>query len=296
MADNSYDEACRYLAKCAGGAMVRWMLGLSEADVAFDALVESAQVLPGTKERICDAVAAVRDQRRGGFPCAVIIEFQITPDAEMFGRLLVAGGMVWLGLKPSEHRGDRYDLVAVVVNLTGKGNCARDVIVGTAQWKLTPRELNLEELDAEKVLADVAAGAAPKELLAWIPLMQKGNEDVIIERWLEIARQEPDLKRRGDYSLATLFAGAVGQQQTWKKRLEGLTMIESPVVAEWRQEGERKGRIESLLRVLRRRFKAVPPDLETKIRACEELDQMDRWMDAAVDVTTLDEFRQQGNV
>ena len=170
------------------------------------------------------------------------------------------------------------------------------MIVGTAQWKLTPRELNLEEFDAEKVLADVTAGVAPKELLAWIPLMQKGNEDAIIDRWLEIARHEPNLKKRGDYSLAEVFAGAVGQRPRWTTRLEGLTMIDSPVVAEWKAAAALKAQIEMLLRVLRRRFKSIAADLESKIRACEDSDQIGRWMDAAVDATTLDEFRQQANV
>src|SRR5262249_28747416 len=179
-------------------------------------------------------IARLADLTRGGVPCAAIIEFQITPDPEMFGRMLIAGGMTWLQLRPSAHPGDRYDLIAVVVNLTGRGNCARQAVVGTAEWKLIPRELNLETFDAAKVLDEIEAGVAPRELLAWIPLMHGGNEDAIIDRWLAIASAEPSLKKRGDYALATVFAQAVGTQEKWKSKLEGLTMNDTPMVKQWK--------------------------------------------------------------
>src|SRR4051794_20673844 len=171
MADSNYDRACRHLATEAGAGMMLWLLGLGAQQLRFDAIVDSVQVFPDA-ERRCDMIARLADLARGGVPCAAIVEFQITPDPEMFGRLLIAGGMTWLKLKPADHPGDRYDLISVVVNLTGKGNCARGVVVGMAEWKLTPRELNLETFAAARVLGEIESGAAPKEVLAWIPLMQ----------------------------------------------------------------------------------------------------------------------------
>lgn len=291
MTDTNYDQASRFLAREADAPMTLWLLGLTAEQVRFGTIKDSVQVFPN-QERICDLIASLDDLTRGGVPCVAIIEFQITPDPEMFGRMLMAGGMIWTRMKPSPHPGDRYDLIAVVVNLTGRGNCARQVVVGTAEWKLIPREINLETLDASKVLGEIEAETAPKELLAWIPLMQNGNEDAIIERWLRIARAETDLRKRGYYGLAAVFAGAVGKKDLWKRRLEGLTMIDTPVVKEWKAGAQG----DLLLRALRHRFKVVPDDLEAAIRACIDSDQIGRWMDVALDVDTLEEFRKQAKI
>jgi hypothetical protein len=57
------------------------------------------------------------------------------------------------------------------------------------------------------VLGGIAGGTLPRCLLAWIPLMQGGGEAVNVQQWLEVARQEPDSRRRSDYGgLALVFA------------------------------------------------------------------------------------------
>jgi hypothetical protein len=287
MADTNYDQASRYLAKEAGGPMTLWLLGLTAEQIRCDSLEDSVLVLPG-KERRCDLIARLADLTRGGVPCAAIIEFQIAPDPEMFGRLLIAGGMAWLQLRPTKHQGDRYDLIAVVVNLTGKGDCSRSVVVGTAEWKLIPREINLETLDASKVLDEIEAGTAPKVLLAWIPLMKNGNEDAIIERWLRIVSAEPDLKKRGDYALAAVFAQAVGKRDLWVRRIGGLTMIDTPLVLGWKTEGM----IRALLSVLRAKYSSLPREVEERIEDCHDAAKVDQWVVTAATTDTLDKFRQ----
>jgi hypothetical protein len=228
---------------------------------------------------------------------AAIIEFQIAPDPDMFGRMMVAGGICVQKLKPTNLPGDRYELCAVVVNLTGKGDCARDMALGTTQWKLTPQEINLEELDAAVVLEEIARGEAPKEVLAWIPLMKKGGEDAIITRWLQIASTEPDLKKRGVYALAVDFAGAVRLEELWEKRLEGFTMIDSPVVSKWKAEAARKAKIESLVAILQERFKgAVTAELIAAIQASQDADQIQRWTIQAATALTLEQFRQEASI
>jgi hypothetical protein len=73
-------------------------------------------------------------------------------------------------------------------------------------------------------------------------------------------------------------------------------MIQSQQVLEWMAEGETKGKIEgkaeTLLRVLRLRFGAVPGDVETTIRAETDLNKLDVWVDAAVTAAGLADFRQ----
>ena len=292
MSDNDYDDCSRHLARRAGALLMHWLLRLDATHIRFDSWLDSVLTLPGTKERVCDAVARLADLDRGGLPTACLIEFQTEPDPDMFGRLLVAGGICWLTVKPSQLPGDRYELAAVVVNLTGQGDCARHMSLGTTEWKLTPRELNLQTLDAAVVLEEIASGKAPGEVLAWIPVMQNGGEPGIIQRWRQIAEQETDLNRRGDFALAGVFAGAVGRQDVWRQALEGFQMNESPVARQWRAEARLEGKAEAVLRLVQRWGVPVPEDLAATIRSSTDSAQLDRWLDLAVAAPTLEQFRQ----
>ncbi len=300
MDDNDYDESSRYLCRRAKAPMMHWLLELDATHLHFDSWLDSVLTWQGSKERICDAVARMSNLDGGGIPCAGIVEFQTAPDPDMFGRMLIAGGLVWLTVKPAKLPGDRFELCAIVVNLTGEGDCSRHMTLGTAEWVLKPCERNLSMLDADKVLDEIVAGMAPREILAWIPLMKKGGEDDTIRRWLEIAKAEPDLGRRGDYALARVFAGLVGLRDVWTKALEGLTMNESPVVREWRAEARRAGRLEGqvelLLGVLRRRLPPVPEDLVARLGACSASDPLERWLDAAYAAKTIEEFRREAGL
>ena len=300
MDDSDYDESSRYLCNRAGAAMMHWFLQLDGTHIQFDSWLNTVLTWPNMKERVCDAVACMTDLDHGGLPFAAIVEFQTVPDPKMFGRMLVAGGLCWLTVKPADLPGNRFELCAVVVNLTGQGDCARHMTVGTTEWKLTPRELNLSTLDAAVMLEQVAAGQAPREVLAWISLMKKGGEDGTIKRWLEIVTADLDEERRGDYALVRVFAGAVGRQDVWIKALEGLKMNESPVAKAWRAEAERtglrkgkvEGKAELLVGVLQRRLAPVPEDLVARIRASTDRDPFDSWLDSAYTAKTIEEFRQ----
>ena len=77
-------------------------------------------------------------------------------------------------------------------------------------------------------------------------------------------------------------------------------MIQSQQVLEWMAEGEakgkREGQVKTLLRILRLRFGALALELEAAVRTTSDLDQLDRWVDAAVTSPTLDAFRQSANL
>ena len=81
--------------------------------------------LPGTKERICDAVARLGDESRNGVPVLCLVEAETRSDANMFGRLMVAGGIAWTTVRPGDGPNDRYELTAIVINLTGTGSSGR---------------------------------------------------------------------------------------------------------------------------------------------------------------------------
>ncbi len=302
MDDNDYDESSRHLARRGGARMLHWFLELDETHIGFESWLDPVLLWPGMKERVCDVLARLTDLDKGGLPTACIGEFQTTPDPRMFGRLLVAGGLCWLDVKPVDLPGDRFELCAVVVNLTGKGDCSRHMNLGSTEWKLVPRELNLETIDAAVVLEEIAQGKAPREALAWISLMKNGDDPATIARWLEIASPETDLDHRGDYALVELFAGLVARRELWRKALEGFKMNESPVAREWRaearREGEIKGKVESLVLALEERFGGLPGEVAAQVRSSTDSTQLDQWIRLAVSpaITTLELFRQRAGL
>jgi hypothetical protein len=78
--------------------------------------------------------------------------------------------------------------------------------------------------------------------------------------------------------------------------LEGFNVIESPTVNKWiaaaEAKGKAAGKIEVLLRVLEKKFEAVPPELKAKIESTAALDVLEGWVVLAATVDTLDKFRQ----
>ncbi len=148
----------------------------------------------------------------------------------MFGRLLGYFSPLWLELKPSDERGDRFQLGAIIVNLTGKGDASRlmDWPEAGMHTGLTIVERNLGEMRADEVMTGIAAGTAPAVALPLIPLMQGGGEPVNIAKWLELAGAEPDARRRGDYGgLALVLAEAGGCSDAWKGALKEWNVIQS---------------------------------------------------------------------
>jgi hypothetical protein len=260
--------------------------------------------LPGTRQRLCDGIAELTDLRRGGLPFAALLEVQTEPDPTMTGRLMLAGGLLWLTVKPTQLPGDRYELVGVVLNLTGTADAARQCLLGTAEWTLRPVEVNLETLDAGELLEQMAVGTAPPEMLALVPMMHRGGEMGIIQRWCELVGAETDPRRRADHALAVVFAERVGRRDAWHDALKGFSMIESPLIAELLGQAEAraearaevKAKADALLRVIQKRYRELPEELMTAIRASTDSAQLDRWLDVALEAETLAQFRQQAGL
>ena len=114
---------------------------------------------------------------------------------------------------------------------------------------------------------------------------------------MQLASTEPDTRRRGDYAgLARVFAEAANCRPVWQQALQGFNVIQSQQVLEWMAEGEVKGKVGTLLRVLRAKFGALPAELETAIGAQTDLTRLDAWADAAGAAPTLTDFRQATNL
>ena len=125
MPPNPFDQACRYLLRRGGAPLLCWLARMAAAAVRFVRWVDTRLTLPGQPERVGDIIAHVQRLDQEGVPWAVPVEFQVEPDSQMFGRLLVYQGLIWLLEKPTELTGDRFWLQSVVVNLTGVGRTGR---------------------------------------------------------------------------------------------------------------------------------------------------------------------------
>lgn len=301
---NRYDQGSRYLAKLEPVGLLCWLLRETPAELRFRTWLDARTLpFPGDPERICDTVAWLGDADPA-VEWALPLEFCLDPDGELFGRLLIYLGQLWLETRPTDAGRERFAVGAVVVNLRGRGSTSRDMVLRRTGVRtfLGIAERNLADEDAAATLAGIAGGTAPRCLLAWIPLMQGGCETAIIQQWLELARQEPDSRRRSDYGgLALVFADAAHCRKEWKEALRGWNVEESQQVLEWIAEGEAKGeargeakgQAEALLRVLARRFPPGPAEeMVSAIRAMKDLGRLGAWLDAAATADSLDAFRQ----
>jgi hypothetical protein len=203
----------------------------------------------------------------------------------------------------------KYMVGGVLLNLTGPKQIDRlampmPAMPGYGMSGCLPR-LPVREEKAALTLARIASGALDRSVLPWVPLMQGSDELAIIEEWKRVADLEPDVQLRLDYgSDALIFAELPSVWQQWKHALGGWNVKVSQQVLEWQAEARAEGRAEgraeaevqnqrtTVLRVLEKRCKAaVPKDLIELIQATQDLGVLVRWLDAAVDATTFDEFR-----
>jgi len=303
---NPYDQACRFLLRSFPLPLLSWMLRLPPGGLDFAGWLDTRGLpWPGSPDRTCDTVAHLRDPARGGLPWAVPVEFQIDPDPGMLGRGLGYLGGLREELRPTDLRGDRFEVGLVVVNLRGRGRCSRAMrLSGTrVRTALGAVEWNLSRFSVGKALRRIAAGRWPAALLPWLPLFDGAGEAGIIEEWGRLARMQAGPELRRVMPLALLFAEAVGRMGEWRDVLEGWDMIESQVVKEWtelalqkglregKSEGLRAGKVDAIMRVLRRPPLSLPADLERAVRAVDDLARLDAALDVALASPSLEEFR-----
>ena len=287
--ETTFDEAARFLLRVGGGPFLLWLLKEPPEGMRFRRWLDSVLTMPGTKERLCDAIA--RLETSDGAPSALLVEIQTIPDPSMFSRLSLAGGILTETVKPNDLPGDRYGLMGLVINLTGIGNSERSFETATTAWGISPCERDFAKEDAAVILAGVKAGTIPQVMLAFIPAMQKGGDADIIKAWLDLVRQEPDARKRGVLTLAVVFAQLTKCEDAWRKALEGFDVMESTIVNEWKAEAERKATAAAVLRCLRVRFTSVPEDLARSVSACSDMERMNALLEASAKESSLDDFR-----
>jgi hypothetical protein len=307
MSQNPFDKASRFAAKIEPATFLAWATGLPADRFTFREWLDTRAIpLPHEPDQIGDSVARVANANAAEPDWAVAIEFQIEPDPLMFGRLMVYLGHLWQSVKPDPERGSRFNVAAIVFNLTATGSASRDMRWPDAGFvtQLGVVERNLAGENADDLLVGVESGRWSRAVLPWLPLMTGGDDAGIIDRWKALADGEPDFRRKGNYaSLALVFAGAAKRKDIWKKALEGWNVIESEVVNEWIAEGEARGKVKGkaegrveeavalAIAVCEAKFGTLPAEVEAKIRGTSDLTTLHTWVTQAAKAATIDEFR-----
>jgi hypothetical protein len=306
-----FDQAARYGAKIDPPGFFRWLLPQADVKPEFRGFLDTRTIpFPGEPDRICDTVAQFGYEDPELPAVACVTDFQTEPESDILERLLEYGIRVRRELR-QDHQGRvrKFDTVTALTNLTGNPQPATwDMhpagFGGAGQsFKVILRTMSAE--NAVETLDGIEAGRIARCLLPWIPLMTGGNEARIIERWKQIAATEPESRRRADYAgLALVFSELTGGRAVWKRALEGWNMRESQQVLEWQAEalkegwqgGLHKGRMDTLLDVVRYRFGSpVPDDLIAQIKGLTDDADISRWLEAAAKCDTLEQFQTRVN-
>jgi len=285
---NDFDMTCRRMVKDAPEAFLRWLFPDFDAIARQTGWVDTRRIaFPGRPDQTGDLVFELDILDPIQSPWAVALEFQLEPDPRMFGRLLMFLGTLSYEFQPDPERGSRYQLGAVVINLTGTARSlpasARFVWPGQTPMGcgLTVCERHLAEERAEETLEAVASGRYDRTLLPWVPLMIGGSEPAVIARWVELAGQEADVRRRAEFGSDLLvFAEKSADPDAWKRALEGWAMVKS----QWLEQNRAEGQQDSLLALISARTGAeAPADVVQIVRACHDRTQLVTWTLAVAD-------------
>jgi hypothetical protein len=294
-----YDKAARYSARSEPHGFLRWLVPELVAKWSFEGWADTSTIpFPGDPDRICDLVGefvhASDDRRR----CLLDIEFQSGPDADMperFGEYLCR-----LRREKRHGRGQpgKYLVHGVLVSLSGPAqtielDMTEPDLDGTG-LHLTTLVRHLPKEDAAATLAEIAAGRMHRCMLSWIPLMHGGCDPAIIDKWREVAGEEPDPHRKADYGqLAKVLADCAGCGDLWRRRLEDWDVEKSKFLEEEREEARMEVMRKSVRSALEYRFgTAVPDDVTSAIATLTDAEELDRWFRAAVTADSLDAFRE----
>jgi hypothetical protein len=110
----------------------------------------------------------------------------------------------------------------------------------------------LRDEDAGATIDAIATGAISRWLLAWLPLMRRGANPVIIDGWMiEAAKVPGERDRRILAHLTVTFAALARCRAAWHSRLEGWAVIKSDYLEELREEVRAMDRAEGRAEALR---------------------------------------------
>jgi hypothetical protein len=300
---NDYDQAARYAARRVDDfGFLHWALGAA----VFAAwrwrgwLDTQAVPFPGEPDRRCDTVAAFERQAADAPPCAAVVEFMSEPRGNLPERLADYCLAVRRDVPYQRDPTVLFDVVGVVLNLTGAGQADA--------WEMAPADFGglalrfrfkvrtLRDEDAAATLAAIDRGESARCVLAWVPLMAGADRPEVVAEWRRLAEREPRAETRADLGgLALQFAALAKRQPVWRTGLEGWNVEHSEFVREWMAIGEARGEARGLrtglVLYLRKHYGEAAADVIALAEAQTDPGRLSRWSRAAMDAASLDEIR-----
>ncbi len=304
MVVNAFDKAARYAArKLDPLGLLRWLLGeVFTAAWRWTRWLDTQSVpFPGEPDRRADSVAEFERRTHDAPPVAVVIEFLSEPSGKALERLADYCLVFRRELPYQTEPLVKYDVIGVLVNLTGGTDsdewsmCPQDA--GGLGMRLKVGLRNLAQHSASQTLVGVAAGSLPLALLAWVSLMAGADTPELVREWRRLVEALVDEPQWGEYGgIALVFADLPGCRAVWETGLEGWNVKTSQIVEEWKEEGRAEGDRRTsrakLLRLLQLRFGPdLPADLQQAVEGQSDPAALDRWFDLAGTATSLDHFR-----
>lgn len=302
-----FDQAVRYAAKLDPVEFFRGFTPEFAAGWEFREWADTSTVVfPGEPDRICDTVAEFVRRSDSAVRCLLDVEMQSTPHVDMVERQAEYAWRLRREIRFGSGKAGKYQVVGVLVTMTGPRQPElldmTEPDLNGAGPSMRLFQVHLPEMQSGESLDEIETGTVSKCLLPWIPLMAEAEEDGIIERWKELASADDvESQRRSDYGgLALVFAELAGVDNIWKQSLEGWNVVESQQVLEWQEQASAKTHLETriatrksdLLQVIRNRFGGSPEDIELLISEQDSFEELGRWLDAALNVNSVDEFRE----
>lgn len=294
-----FDQAARYAAQNAAAAVVERLLAGRGTSLQFRDWLDTRTIpLPGRPDRTADMVAAL-DDVTGTAPWLLVLEFQAQPDPDKLDVTLEEVALLRSRARHGDDRKAKYQVTAALIYL--RGSSPEEILDMTlpdgSGTRHAPLVWNVAADGAAETGAAVADGRLSWGMLFWVPLMAGGGEEAVITRWKEVVPATgTDRRMRGNLAgIALMFAELAGTGLAWKQGLEDWEMTESQVVNGWiakgREQAELKDARDFLIRLLRGRFGgAVPDDVLNTINMQPSPQMLKDWFDAAVTVSSMQEF------
>ncbi len=288
------------------GALLRERLppGIAEKLVGDPVLVEGSFVDEGMRESQCDRLYRV--ELRGGGEALIycLIEHKSAPDGRVALQLLRYLVRIWERL---DRDTEGKELLPAIFPLV--------VYHGKSKWKTplnfsaivaAPEEarghvldfpfglLNLGQVE-DRELSQESELRAGLTVLKYSTRVTEENLEEVVLRVLAQARGGLDEL----FMLAVRYMITAYGPPAWSrvesamrrsmsdKEQEMLSRAARDLLDEGRREGKREGKREALTQILERRFKTLPAEAERRI-ATARPDELESWLDRAVDAATLD--------
>ena len=178
---------------------------------------------------------------------------------------------------------------------------------GAGEWKVSlslrdtinaPEAIKQYQPDVRYVLVDLGP-ISNEQLSAYLPLRagllalkyshQDGDAEAVLVQAFTDARDAPSLFKMLVVYATTVYSSVnpvLLRRAIHKVRPEWEDEMLSIAAKEWKAEGRAEGKAETLLRLLRRRFHSVPPEMEARVLNADGT-ELDDWLDRFVDAKAL---------